>query len=231
MDKVIKTMITGAMFVSSIVLADGIYLGGQVGFEKSKVDRVAQYTPFAAAIANKTKSGNTDSNKSYFSGGVYGGYKMQLQNNMTLAIEADGFLLGSKKYEETGVGGVLKDKTGYMLGLSVLGGYVLDNKLEVYGRLGLSHTSIQFQHISLTGITGSLNKKKTINPIGIAIGAGIQMSLASLHESLENVSARFDYRYIHYQKKDLDLEDNLFFERIEYKLNKHVVMLGVDYRF
>ena len=232
MKRVVKTIIVAGMFVSSIVLADGFYLGGQMGLEKTSLDRTFMDINAKTSSTDDLNSTNQKSKKTSFNGGIYGGYKMELQDKMTIAVELDGFL-GSQKYEEkmkesNGDSPILKDKTGYMIGLSVLGGYVLENNLEVYGRLGIAHTSIQFQSLTDNNIALPI-KKKSVDLIGLVIGFGVQTSLGRFHESLENLSARFDYRYIMHPKKDLKFaEDGV---KIEYKLNKHVVMLGVDYRF
>ena len=234
---VVKTAMVAGMFISSAVLANGYYLGGQIGFDRTKLDRAIKPDP---ANGGGKVGYNIDSSSSHFNGGVYGGYKMQLQDNMTLAFEADVFFLGSKSFDEkksvAGNTGTMtitgKDKLDYMVGLSVLAGYVFDDMFEVYGRLGLSMASIQFKSAtaSKNSTTNSITKKKSVMPLGIVAGVGIQMSLASLHESLENVSARLDYRYIHYQNKNIDMPGTAI-KTLDYKLSKHAIMFGVDYKF
>lgn len=228
-----KNVLVGlGLLVSGTVLADGFYAGGQLGLDMTKLERKFHQPTIYHDY-------NDNSNKSSMDGGIYLGYNMSLTDKFKIAVEADIFL-GSQKHNNTNMMfddlfgttyryGV-KGKTGYSYNLSVLGAYVINDMFDVYGRLGISQTSIKMDLMYNPQVADiTMGKNKTRNPLGLVVGLGAEMKLDTIHENLENMSVRADYRYIHYQKKTQRLYG--WPGKLKYNLNKHMVMVGVHYQF
>ena len=237
-----------SFLASGFVLADGFYAGGQLGADLTEIGR-KHYLNFTNGPSDYhivRKNAST----TRMNGGLYGGYKIDLKNDMRVAIELDTFLMSEKiktvlKFKTIAPGPdedfkeKLELKESY--GLSVLLGYALSDTTEVYGRLGVSYQNFRYSSLfdpnaNVEVLETYLNKSQKLNPFGLVLGVGVETSLGKLNETLENVYVRADYRYIKYQRSSMRYiaADGLTAADIStagYNLSKHMVMLGVDYRF
>ena len=200
--------------VSGFVLADGFYIGGQAGVDTTKMNRKMKAEP---SFLGKVSSGDGFMS----TGGGYFGYRINHDQDSLLNIEVDA-LFGSKSYKENIVnstvllGSEYKDKNADSYGLSILSGYGVGERVDIYGRLGVSMTTVKND-----------TYQKTLRPLGVVLGLGVQAKVYG------NFFVRLDYRYIHYQKKKMSIEADPAVQNlnIEYLLNKNILMIGLHYQF
>lgn len=233
-----KVLVAVGLLVSGAVLADGFYVGGQLGLDMTKLERKFHQP-------NSYDDFHDKSNKSSFDGGVYLGYNMKLTDKFKIAVEADIFL-GTQRYNNTNMKFKsiyhpgyppmywtygIKGETSYVYNLSVLGAYAIDDMFDIYGRLGFSQTSIKLDRLYDVSQPdfNTISRDKKHNLMGMVVGFGVEMKLATIHKNLENVSVRADYRHIFYQKKTQKLSG--WQGTLENGLNKHMVMVGLHYQF
>jgi outer membrane immunogenic protein len=140
-----------------------------------------------------------------FGGGLYGGYNMQ-SGQMVYGAEADvnyrgnDASSGDRSFKQ-GVNGSLRARVGVDV-----------NPVLVYGTAGVAAADLEG---SETG--GSDNK----TAFGWTAGAGAEAFVT------DNVTARVEYRYTDYQKKDFDLPSG----NVSAGYDEHSVRVGMGVKF
>ncbi|MFB2551157.1 outer membrane protein [Ensifer soli] len=152
----------------------------------------------------KWTSGNTAAG---FGGGVYGGYNMQ-NGQIVYGGEAD---LGYSGVDATSNGGAREFKQGVNGSIRGRVGYDMDPVL-VYGTAGLAATSAKMKD-------ATSSDKNTL--LGWTAGAGAETKVT------DNITARVEYRYTDYGKKDFNLDSGKFSSGFD----EHSVRVGVGVKF
>ena len=233
-------------FAGAVVFADGLYLGGQFGGDMSVIhrDTSVKHTLLTAGIIAGEMVGSYHSpntHKLNLTGGAYAGYSMDISDNKSIALEFDYFITQDEyKYRGNshdtkilGAGGVVtlsdettvfKDKKGGTYGVSVLGGYGFNEKVKVYGRIGIAQTSLKYERWG--------KKARVWKPLGMMLGMGVELNVS---EKCENFRVRADYRYIHYPTKKLQSEADTMLVKSHFReanaMRNHMVMVGIHYQF
>ncbi|KQV43369.1 MULTISPECIES: outer membrane protein [unclassified Rhizobium] len=140
-----------------------------------------------------------------FGGGLYGGYNMQ-SGQIVYGAEADVNYSGNDatnptRTMEQGVNGSLRGRVGYDL-----------NPVLVYGTAGVAATDVKAKE-------GGSSDSKTL--FGWTAGAGAEAFVT------DNVTARIEYRYTDYQKKDFDLPSG----NVSSGYDAHSVRVGMGVKF
>ena len=235
------------VLAGAVVSADGLYLGGQLGGDMSTIHRDSSIkwdtvtgglTPGMKVVGSYHMQ---NTHKLNLSGGAYAGYSMDISDNKSIALEFDYFVT-QDEYKFRGiayntkvlVGGtsnavkddikVFKDKKGDTYGLSVLGGYGFNEKVKVYGRIGVAQTSLKYERWG--------KKAKIWKPLGMMLGMGVELNVS---EKCENFRVRADYRYIHYPTKKLVSQNDAMMSKVDFRethtMRNHMVMVGIHYQF
>lgn len=139
-------------------------------------------------------------------GGLYGGYNMQ-DGQIVYGGEAD-IQLGHEKGSagagitgKQGVNGSIRARVGYDAGPAM-----------VYGTAGLA--------ISNTKLSDATTKDER-TALGYTVGAGVETFVT------DNVTARVEYRYSDYQKKNFDLSGG----NVSRGFDDHSVRVGMGVKF
>jgi outer membrane immunogenic protein len=176
----------------------GAYIGGIVG--AGSVDNT--YVPIGAPDPDLSGSG--------FIGGGMIGYNMQM-NNFVAGIEGDGMFSGIKpKNTSDGV----DQHVTYLATIRARLGWAHDNTL-FYGTAGVGFLGSKI-HIMPADET----VKKT--HIGIVAGGGIE------HGFTQNITARVEYLYGHFGKKDYVYVPGTIRTGIK---SMHMARAGIAYKF
>ncbi len=169
-----KLLLASSLMVSSSVMAQGFYVGGQAGMVSLKAKQ-------------ETTTTEADFGTHGAGIGLFAGYRYDL-DNFFIAAEADGFY--SSAAGKLRVGSINQElKEGNSMGLSALAGIPIGGSTEVYGRLGLTKAKFEAEEI-----TGSTKTEYDESETGTVFGVGMQ------HQLDDRLGVRFDYRYIQYKE-------------------------------
>lgn len=145
-----------------------------------------------------------------FGGGLYGGYNLQ-DGQIVYGAEADvnlgdekgrsGTVAGVPAHSKQGVNGSLRARVGYDTG-----------PVLVYGTGGLA--------VSKNKVYAGANKDSA-TALGYTVGAGAETFIT------DNVTARLEYRYSDYQKKDFNLGGTT----VSRGYDDHSVKAGIGVKF
>jgi outer membrane immunogenic protein len=145
-----------------------------------------------------------------FGGGLYGGYNMQ-DGQMVYGGEADvnlgdekgnaGSVLGAAAESKQGVNGSLRARVGYDTG-----------PVLVYGTAG---AALSKNKLYANGT------KDSATALGYTVGAGAETFIT------DNVTARLEYRYSDYQKKDFQVNGTT----VSRGYDDHSVKAGIGVKF
>lgn len=177
---------------------DGFYLGIGAGVDATNFKRVKYVTiPGFLDVTDKIQLGGQD-----FFGDIYAGFSRVFCRILYLAAEINGaqskaesrtFNIDSFHPENVGLATYRIKQTW---GAGLLPGIILPQNTLLYGRVGYVRGNLQ---ISTNQITSLANVDTWLN--GIRFGVGIEKQIC------RNLSLRFDYSHIEYQKhRDLVLD-------------------------
>lgn len=195
-----KTLLVGAIALaaSGAALADGFYVGGDLGATSFMVkDQINQSSSgFSSSVDTGKLGGNI---------GLLGGYAWVFPNQFFLGAEAFAQATSAKINFNAAGGGSSDDadvKLRYVYGLRVLPGYALTPDTNVYGIVGYARANVKFDGSAGT-VSGSTTKNFN----------GYQLGLGSMTNINKNVALRGDVIYTGYQSKTFtanatDLTDN-----------------------
>ena len=159
------------LIFSSVVLADGFYIGGDIG--RASLDAEE------SSSVHELDFGN--SNTSY---GLYAGYRFNLDQYFA-AIEVDGTL--GKVTVENKVGTASREATRKeTYGVYALAGAPITESTDIYGRVGYTKASFKAE--------GSDGADYSEKEGGWTLGGGAEIDLS------DQLQLRLDYRYIDYKK-------------------------------
>jgi len=147
-----------------------------------------------------------DYNARAFGGGVYGGYNWQ-SGQIVYGAEGDVNYNGIDGRAAAGIDG----KQGINGSIRGRVGYDM-NPFLLYGTAGLAASNNKLDD-------GTSSDKKTA--LGYTVGAGVEAMVTN------NITARVEYRYTDYQKKDFDLDSG----RVSRGFDDHSVKVGIGMKF
>ena len=173
------------------VFASGFYLGGQLGSSFIKGDLV---------------NFDTSSRGNFFTYGAFGGYQVDL-SPVFLALEAD-LILGDMKIKN----GTPEYKKKHMYGISGLVGASVNQKIDIYGRVGGVRSQFKLRDSS-NGSSFSTYEN------GWSLGIGGRIHLE------DYLSVRVDYRYNQYDQPVFAGYTN------NSRVKEHLMNVGLQYQF
>lgn len=154
-------------------------------------------------------SGNDGRDAKGFGGGLYGGYNWQ-SGQLVYGAEAD-IGLGDESGSAGAVGTGLSGKQGVNGSLRARVGYDM-NPFLIYGTGGLA-----ISENKLRDATSS----DSATALGYTVGAGVEALVT------DNITARLEYRYSDYAKKDYTLDSGAFSRGYD----DHSVKVGIGVKF
>jgi outer membrane immunogenic protein len=155
--------------------------------------------------------GGSNYNADGAGGGLYGGYNWQ-SGQIVYGAEADINYNGEKGSAGRGQGGESLDgKQGVNGSIRGRVGYDL-NPFLIYGTAGLAASDNKVSNST---------SSDSATALGYTVGAGVEALVTS------NITARLEYRYSDYQKKDFDLDTG----SVSRGFDDHSVKLGIGVKF
>ena len=188
MKKLLPLLLLGT---SLPVFASGFYFGGQLGFSFIKGDMVSYDTSYR---------GN------FFTYGTFGGYQLDL-SPVFLALEAD-LVLANMTLKS----GTPEYKKKHMYGISGLIGTPVNQKIDIYGRVGGIRSQFKLRD-SANNVSFSQYEN------GLSLGLGARIHLA------DPLSLRIDYRYNKYNQPVFAGYTN------DRKVKENLMNVGLQYQF
>jgi len=157
-------------------------------------------------FAGKPDGGDASSKSDGFGGSLYTGYNWQ-SGQVVYGVEADVGFADQKSYAGNGVdmkegwNGSVRGRVGYDL-----------SPVLVYGTAGVAAANNK-----VSNINGSDDK----TAVGYTVGAGVETMVT------DNITARVEYRYTDYQKKDFNIGADSFSRGFD----DHSVKVGIGMKF
>ncbi|MES2205102.1 MAG: hypothetical protein V4496_07795 [Pseudomonadota bacterium] len=223
-----KILLVGAMglVASSVVLADGAYLGAGVGSSALFTKNTNTGTITASNDSLVVTGDSTDDNGNIgFNGTVLGGYRWSLPHQFVLGVEAFDNVSSAKAAAnnntatsvelpndfgiDIGVDDITSNSTtdtkiNNVYGLRFLPGYQISQDVEVHAILGYArahaqvNTSTSFSSNDLEIGTGSGSTESSANFNGYQLGMG------SIAQLTEHLSLRGDIIYTGYRSQTVN---------------------------
>jgi len=193
----------------------GPYVGGQIGGSWSK-DTNPRGLPDYLTVKHDG-----------FIGGLYGGYNVQLPNNIVLGLDAD-FTFGDIHGSSSGYFAVNDSYPTQNQKLKWSGavrgrvGYAFDRFLPyVAGGLAVARVDVRFDLRDAGTLQDIGTYSGSATATGWTLGGGVEYALS------DNIIGRFEYRYSDFGRTDIKLsgQDN------EFNLRKHDAFVGISYKF
>lgn len=175
----------------------GLYVGGQLGWAFSNFN-------------NQTIGGNINPYDSGISGGVYGGYNMQVTPNVVVGLEGDFSLTDIQRTGRNGTA-TLNSSSDWNANVRGRLGYAFDRYM-VYGAGGLAVADLELKSSGLSQSTTA---------VGWTLGAGAEALVT------DNISARFEYAYQDFGDQDFNPGGT----RVTSNLDNQQVRFGLGYKF
>ncbi|MGV1955106.1 MULTISPECIES: outer membrane protein [unclassified Agrobacterium] len=143
-------------------------------------------------------------------GGLYGGYNWQ-NGQLVYGAEADVNLGDERGSAGTVAGNAIEGKQGVNGSLRGRVGYDM-NPFLLYGTAGLAVSDNKVRDAT---------SKDSATALGYTVGAGVEAMVT------DNITARLEYRYSDYQKKDYGLDSGAFSRGFD----DHSVKAGIGVKF
>ena len=158
----------------------------------------------------KFKGGSSHTDADGAGGGVFGGYNWQ-SGQIVYGAEADVNLGDERGSAGTVAGNAVEGKQGVNGSVRARVGYDM-NPFLVYGTAGLAASDNKVRDAT---------SKDSATALGYTVGAGVEAMVT------DNITARLEYRYSDYQKKDYSLDSGAFSRGYD----DHSVKAGIGVKF
>jgi len=214
-----------------LMIKDGFYLGGQVGYDSYRI----RANPSYSVDDDVSISSNPALNATGFVGGVYAGYGQYFNDIYYLGAEV--FLNGSgastnmtttaTDATDDSVSSYTKVSVGTSYGISLLPGVKLNDAALLYVRLGYNEARIKGQQtVTVTEVgvgTGSFGMTRTNWRGGFNYGLGMEVAF------YQNWSVRGEYTHTNYGSFNSNSTVNGI--STSYSSSDNQAMLGLSYHF
>jgi len=193
---------------------DGLYTGLQGG--------LAQFNSVSSGLrANGTANRTADQGAAGFQGGPYVGYGMIFGGGFYLGLEADGNAADSKWDFHNSAGRVIAQHRSFDASLNLRGGYVVNDSILLYGRVG---PAVAYLETDVDTAQGPSSSDNDLVP-GIRFGAGIETFLD------QNWRLRSEYVATIYDSIETRFTDGAFSAVEEYEPTDGAFRIGLSYHY
>ncbi|NRG17670.1 porin family protein [Rhizobiales bacterium] len=176
----------------------GFYFGGQLGWAWAQFDNSAP-VPFSV---------NTDANG--VTGGVYGGYNYQFNDNFVLGLEGD-FSLSNLDESSTAAGIRLRTSSDWNSNIRARAGFVFD-RFMIYGAGGMAIADLS---------TSYAGQSDDTTKVGWTAGGGVEGAITN------NITARVEYLYQDFGDEDFTVGGTT----VNTDYTNNIVRFGMAYKF